>query len=98
MRSLFEDVITGIFLQSGLFIYINGQIYDVMTPVAFSLEAYSVFSNASRTPGAAVNTVGTVTFFFPFFASACSIFTVHSLSWARERCGHPTKQSFGVAP
>ena len=38
-------MITGIFLHNGLFIYIKGQIYEVITPVALSLSAYSVSLN-----------------------------------------------------
>ena len=76
---------TGIFLQRGLFIYIRGQIYEVITPVFSSLAAYSVSLNFSSTPGAAVNTVGIVTFFLPLSLSDASIFSVQSTSCSRER-------------
>ena len=52
--------------------YIRGQIYDVIIPVALSLAAYSVFSNSSNTPGAAVNTVGITTCLLPYSFSDSS--------------------------
>ena len=82
---MFEEVITGILLQSGLFIYINGHMYEVITPVAFNRAAYSVFSKSFKTFGAAVNTVGISTFLLPDSLRAASIFSVQLLSCSKER-------------
>ena len=48
-------------------------------------------------PMAAVNTVGTLTFFRPFAARRRPMASVQSSSWRRVRCGQPMKQSCGRA-
>ena len=60
-----------------------------------SFFAAGVPSNFSFTPGAQVKTVGTETLERPFFLSPSATFSVHSLSWASERWGHPTKHRAG---
>ena len=97
MRSLLDDVMTGIFAQRGLFIYISGQMYEVITPVFLSLAAYEVLLNSLRTPGAAVKTVGITTYWLPNFLSEASTLSVQSLSCWSDICGQPMKQSFGFA-
>ena len=57
VRSLLDDVITGIGPHSGLFIYISGQMYDTTTPIPSNFLEYSVLLNSLITAGDAVNTV-----------------------------------------
>ena len=49
------------------------------------------------TAGAAVNTVGTQTLLAPASASAASSRSVQVSIWIRLMCGHPMKQSLGLA-